>query len=181
MCWWLINKSSNNNPKSRNREELSVEPEEDQDPPEEREEEVTEMSGSQSPSWEDWLRPEKSALWMRSSEWLSPSRSPRSSITSWLLRPTRSSRKRLSRLSQSRSRPRPVREPDSNPTSSLETERDTSDWDGSATRKSRELSRELLRLPSLTSSQSERGNKNRFNFKKYIFIFNHKIFPFSFP
>lgn len=93
---------------------------------------------------------------MTFSEWPFPSRNLKSLITSWPQKPTKNSEKKSSRLSQSRSRPKPVKEPDSSPTSLLEMEKDTLDWDGSVTRKSKELSRELLKLLSLTLFQSEK-------------------------
>ncbi len=68
--------------------------------------------------------------------------------TFWPAEKTKFSRKKLFKSSPYKNKLRQDKEPDLNHTSSLEMERDTSDWDGNATRKFRVQSRVLLKVLS---------------------------------
>lgn len=85
---------------------------------------------------------------MKFSEWPFPSRNPRLLTTFWPTEKTKFSRKKLFKSSPYKSKLKQDKEPDLNHTLLLEMERDTSDWDGNATRKSREQLRVLLKVLS---------------------------------
>ena len=110
-------------------------------------------NGSQSPSSEDSFKPSSSTTSLMSSDSQSPSRNNKSLTPSSPVAPWR---KKSWRSSPSKNKPKPVKEPDSKPSSLSVMKSNSSDWDGNVTRKSKVPSRVPSLWPSSTLSQSER-------------------------